>query len=391
MTRSRGGFALGASITLEGLEGDPHELLARLRSEESVSWLAALGGWLVTAHGLALVAMRDDRRFTVDDPRFSTSVVVGPSMLSLDGPPHLRHRAQFVGPFRPVAVRERFAAAVAKDTEGLIDELAPKGTAELRRSLAGPLAAATVARALGLERGEVGDLLAWYDEIVAGVTAITAGRRKPEAADQAFAALRRRLEAVIRGSGDSSLLGAAAAGSDLDDAAIVSNAAVLLFGGIETTEGMIANAVLALLSRPESLARVRAQPQLVDAAVDESLRMEPAAAVIDRYATQDTELGGAEIAAGELVRVSITAANRDPAVFRAPDRYELDRPNLRRHLAFAQGPHVCLGVHLARLEARTALGQLLARFPRLRLDPESPATVTGLVFRKPRELRVRWD
>jgi cytochrome P450 len=91
------------------------------------------------------------------------------------------------------------------------------------------------------------------------------------------------------------------------------------------------------------------------------------------------------------VRVSITAANRDPAVFPDPDRFDLERTNSRRHLAFAQGPHVCLGVHLARLEARTALRRLLDRFPRLRLDPQRPAEVRGLVFRKPAELYVRWD
>jgi cytochrome P450 len=136
---------------------------------------------------------------------------------------------------------------------------------------------------------------------------------------------------------------------------------------------------------------VRASPDRLDALIEESLRLEPAAAVVDRYATREVELGGAHISAGDLVRVSITAAGRDPAVFADPDHLELERERPRRHLAFAQGPHVCIGVHLARLEARTALGRLLARFPRLRLDPSSSPTVRGLVFRKPPELRVRWD
>jgi cytochrome P450 len=176
----------------------------------------------------------------------------------------------------------------------------------------------------------------------------------------------------------------------LNTSEVVSNAAVLLFGGIETTEGMIANALLALLEHPQELTRVRQQPELVDRAVEESLRLEPAAAVLDRYATEGTRLAGAQISAGELVRVSLTAANRDPAVFVEPDRFDLERSNQRRHLAFAQGPHVCLGVHLARLEARTALRTALARLERLRLDPEHQPRVTGLVFRKPRELHVRW-
>jgi len=108
---------------------------------------------------------------------------------------------------------------------------------------------------------------------------------------------------------------------------------VRLFGGIETTEGMICNAVLHLLSDPAQLAVVRAHPGLLSAAVEESLRLEPAAAMIDRYATGDVSVGGADIRRG--VTVSLAGANRDPAVFREPDRYDISRPNAGRHLAFA--------------------------------------------------------
>jgi cytochrome P450 len=384
-------FPIGAGVRLEELEQDPHELLARLREEEPVSWVPALDGWLVTGHELALSVMRDDATFTVDDPRFSTAQVVGASMLSLDGDRHARHRTPFAATFRPIAVRERFAAIAAGETERLVVALAPAGAAELRRSFAGPLAAHVVSRALGLDASEVEELLGWYDAIVAGVTAITAGSAVPHDAEQAFMTLSERLQAVISGADRSSLLATVAAGRELTSAQIVANAAVLLFGGIETTEGMIVNAVLALLEHPEELPRVRAEPKLLDPAIDESLRLEPAAALVDRYATADVSLAGAPISAGDLVRVSITSANRDPAVFAEPDRFDLSRANLRRHLAFAQGPHVCLGIHLARLETRVALARLLARFPRLRLDPERRAAVHGLVFRKPPTLHVVWD
>jgi cytochrome P450 len=383
-------FPLGAAITLEQLERDPHPALARLREHEPVSWLPSLDGWLVTRHDLALAAMRDHQEFTVDDPRFSTSQVTGPSMLSLDGDEHARHRTPFVGPFRAAAVKERFAVPAAQESERLIDELEPLGSGELRRSFAGPISAAIVTRALGLGHEEVADVLGWYEAIVASVTDITAGRGPADAGEQAFAGLRERLEAVIADAGQSSLLADAAADSSLTRAQIVSNAAVLLFGGIETTEGMIANALLMLLERPQQLARAREDPAALDAAIEESLRLEPAAAVIDRYATADVRFGGASIAGGELVRISITGANRDPAVFTEPDRFDLARTN-RRHLAFAQGPHVCVGVHLARLEARTALAALLARLPTLRLDPERPAAIRGLVFRKPPRLDALWD
>ncbi len=385
------GFPLGARITREQLEDDPHAALAELRAQEPVSWLPVLDGWLVTRHDLAVAVMRDAATFTVDDPRFSTARLVGPSMLSLDGDAHARHRAPFTAPFRPVAVRERFADAAAAEAAELIDALEPAGSGELRRSFAGPMAAAIIARALGLGRSEVGSMLGWYDAIVAAVTSVTAGEGVPASGHDAFGELRGRLEAVIRyGAPASSLLAAAASASDLTTEQIVSNAAVLLFGGIETTEGMIANALLDLLERPEALAEVRRDPDRLDAAIEESLRLEPAAAVIDRYATAGVELAGARIALGELVRVSISAANRDPAIFAEPDRFDLHRSGSRRHLAFAHGPHVCVGVHLARLEARTALAALLGRLPALRLDPERPSRIRGLVFRKPPALNAIW-
>ena len=339
-----------------------------------MAWVPALGAWLVTRRDLALAVLRADATFTVDDPRFSTARVVGPSMLSLDGDEHARHRAPFAAPFRLAAVHARLGAVVADEAERLADALAPAGHAELRREFAGPLAAAVVTRALGLDGADTAAVLRWYDAIVAAVTGVTAGRPVSAAGREAFAELRGALLPVAADAG----------GLDPDEA--VSNAAVLLFGGIETTEGMIANAVLHLLTHPEALALVRADPGLVAAAIEESLRLEPAAATVDRYATRDVALGGAAIGRGDLVTVSIAAANRDPATFPDPDRFDVRRENARQHLAFAAGPHVCLGIHLARLEAQTAIGVLLERFPGLRLA--GPAAPRGLVFRKPPELRV---
>jgi cytochrome P450 len=383
-------FPLGADVSLDQLERDPHPVLAALRQSEPVSWVPALDCWLVTSHALALQVIRDAASYTVDDPRFSTGRVVGPSMLSLDGDAHARHRAPFAPPFRPLAVRDRFADVVNVEAQRLVDELAPAGKAELRRALAGPLAAYAMTRALGLGPGEVAAVLAWYDAIVSAVTEITAGSDVPDSGREAFSALRDRLLDVIHSGDRESLLAAAATDTELSDDEIVSDAAVLLFGGIETTEGMIANAVVALLERPGELARVRADSSLLDVAIEESLRLEPAAAVVDRYAAGDVELDGIAIGDGDPVRVSIAAANRDPAVFADPDSFDLDRRNAGRHLAFAHGPHVCVGVHLARLEARTALTILLDRLPGLRLDPERPPEVRGLVFRKPPALHVVW-
>ena len=131
-------FPIGRSATQAELEEDPHPLLARLRVTEPVSWLAALDGWMVTRYDLAIRVMRDASTFTVDDPRFSTSQVVGPSMLSLDGAAHTRHREPFAHPFRPTRVRDRFAGFVEAETDRLISEFQSDGAADLRRQFAGP-------------------------------------------------------------------------------------------------------------------------------------------------------------------------------------------------------------------------------------------------------------
>ena len=327
--------------------------------------------------------MRDAETFTVDDPRFSTARVVGPMMLSVEGAEHERHRAPFAGPFRLKPVRERFSGVVVAETDALIDRLS--SPADLRRELAGPLAAAIVMHALGLAASDRDAVLGWYERIVASVSGIAAGEAPTAAGAEAFDALAGAIEAALDRD---SLVGAAAAEGGLSREEVVSNAAVLMFGGIETTEGMIANALLHLLENPSELERVRADPSLVANAVEESLRLEPAAATIDRYATRDAEFGGAQIRAGDLVTISIAGANRDPDVFPDPDSYDVTRENARLHLAFAHGPHVCIGMHLARLEAHTAVARVLDRLPDLALA--EPAEPEGLVFRKPKALRVSW-
>jgi cytochrome P450 len=385
-------FPIGAGATLAELEADPHPLLARLRAEEPVSWLPALGGWLVTRRDLAMQVMRDPATFTVDDERFSTGQVVGPSMLTLDGAEHKRHRAPFAGPFRLAAVRERFTAPVAEETDRLLDGLEPAGSAELRRDLAGPLAAVIVTHALGMQATGTAQVLAWYDAIVASVTEITAGSGPTEAGARGFAALRAAMEPALDAAPETSLLAAAAsdAAGGLERDEVISNAAVMLFGGIETTEGMIANAIAHLLCHPDQLALVQADRALLANAIEESLRLEPAAAVVDRYATADVALAGARIAERELVTVSIAGANRDPATFPDPDRFDVRRENAKLHAAFAHGPHVCIGMHLARLEAHTAVARVLDRLGDLALDPAHAPAPRGLVFRKPDALRVRW-
>jgi cytochrome P450 len=376
-------------VDLHELDRDAHPVLARLRSSAPVAWVAESDCWLVTGYDAAVKVMRDSRTFTVDDPRFSTARVVGTSMLSVDGDEHTRHRAPFVAPFRPALVVSRFGDQVDALADGLVDrvveQLRSDGEVDLRATLAGPLSVAVVAWVLGLEASDAGTVLGWYASIVDAVSTSDPDQPVPAAAREAMAALTDRVHEGLTRDDSGSLLTTAAA--TLREEEVVANAAVMLFGGIETTEGMILNAVSHVLEAGVEPAALVGDPELLASAVEESLRMEPAAAVVDRYATRDVEVAGAAVRRGELVRVSLTAANRDPAVFADPDTFDARRANVRAQLSFAKGPHVCVAMDLARLEARVALRTLATRLPDLRLaEPSEPR---GLVFRKPPALWVR--
>ncbi|MEE3114987.1 MAG: cytochrome P450 [Actinomycetota bacterium] len=373
--------------SLADLAADPHPHLARLRSTGPVSWIPALDGWLVTDRATALNVMRDDATFTVDDPRFSTAQVVGRSMLSVDGAEHDRHRSAFSEPFRAGAVRENLGPWLRDEARRIVKSFADGGCAELRGALAAPLAVSTVLHTLGLSPADPDRVLGWYRTIGTAIEGVNAGREVDDGAAVAVAGLRARIdETVAHGSGP-----LADAAGMLDADAVFANAAVIMFGAIETSEGTTASALLHLLSSPEQLAEVLADRTLVTDVVEEALRIEPAASLVDRYATRDVEVAGVNVRQGDLVTVSLAGANRDPAVFDDPDRFDLHRANARQHLTFVQGPHVCLGMHLARLETREAVDAVLDLLPGVRLVPGHSAPARGLVFRKPGSVGAAWD
>lgn len=365
---------------MEQLAGDPHPHWHRLRAEAPVVWVPALAGWVVLTHQAASAVLRDPGTFTVDDPRFSTGQLFGPSMLSTDGAEHARFNGAFAPGLRLGPIRARFSDYVRSEVHRLLAGHEAARRIELRSQLAAPLAASVMRSLLGLAEIEPDVLLYWYSAIVAGVDRISAGLPAGQPAEQAHAELSARIAA-------------AAAHTELADGPLsldelVANAGILLFGGIETTEGMIALAAGHLLAHHEQAAAAREDPDLVATAIEESLRLEPAASRVDRYTTRATTVAGVAIPAGELVIVSLAAANRDPAIFPDPDSFDISRPNANRHLAFAAGPHYCLGAHLARLETRIVLEELLSRSASL--VPEHTEPPRGLVFRKPPAVTVRW-
>ena len=366
--------------SLDELRGNVHPALHALRRQGPVVWVDSLDAWVVLTRDLAVEVLLDDQTFTVDDPRFSTAQVVGPSMLSLDGTDHQRHRGPFATPFR----RRPSISNHAEQIESIAKELAaelPDGEADLRASIAEPLAVATITQGLGLEGVDPGELRSWFHSIVAGVESVSSGDAVTRSAIDAFAALSDAVDRTSRISG--TLMNQIRSTGDLSDGELRSNTAIMLFGAIETSEGMIANMFFHLLGNPGSLRELTDNPDLVAAAVEESLRMEPAATLVDRFTTAPTKLAGIDLPERAHVSVSLAAANRDPAVFSAPDSFDLHRPNTGAHLSFVHGPHACIGMHLARLEAIAAVTAVITECPGLKSATARPPGPTGLVFRKP--------
>lgn len=329
--------------------------------------------------------MKDPDNFTVDHPGFSTQRVIGPSMLSLDGPEHRRHRDPFRVPFRASAIRDLTADVTARASR-LVGRARAAGSGDLRADVAAPLSVEVMTRLLGLAGVHPGHVLQWYTDIVDAVHTVTFGGEVPLSGRQAYQDLRK---AVVTRAEDSSLLAPIVAGGNLTEEEIASNVAVLLFGGIVTTESSIAIAYRYLLESPALAETIDGDRSKVDDFVEETFRLEPSAAVVDRYATRDVDVSDVTVRKGDLVRVSLSAANRDPAVFEEPDVLRLNRPDRSAHVTFARGPHICLGIHLARLEVSAAVEALLDHrqgiAPRNGLDP-----VEGLVFRAPRSVDVVW-
>ena len=371
-----------AAVSIAELTDDPHPAWARLRRHGDVVWVAELDGWVTLTRAAGARVMRDARTFTVADPRFSTGQIVGASMLSTDGAAHTAHRRPWADVFKPVAVRDRFTRTLREEVAHLLDRLAAVPSPDLRTGLAAPLATAAMGAALGLDGLEVGQVLDWYRAMVAGVDAISRGGDPPPAALQAVAAIRDHVQRTLDGPPRDTVLIAAAAGSGTDAGRLAADLAILLFGGVDTAESLTGIAAHHLLTHPEALDQVKTDPALLAGAIQESLRLEPAATRVDRYATTDAELAGARIRAGDLVIVSLSAANRDPDVFTDPDRYHIRRHNAADHLAFAIGPHHCLGVHLTTLQTTLALDMLLQRFPDIHAAGPLPP-ITGFIFRKP--------
>lgn len=381
-------YPLGAQVTTEQFTDQPYEVLEELCRNEPVSWLPALGGWMVSSRDLAVEAMRDDVRFTVDDPRFTTGAILGISMLNTEGEEHQKHRGLFAPSFRPGVLRRDFDDYLKAEVSSLLAGCDPSGT-ELRTQLAGPLAVNTITRFLGLEGVSSEQVLEWYHNIAKAITDLTVEGRVHDADQHAVNQMKHRVREAIDNDQAAEVLRSIKDSGALPPDVLGGAAVVLMFGAIETVEGMIAN-VLWHLCSTNSWRQVAADRSLLSNAIEESLRLEPAATFVDRYATTDAELGGVVIPAREKLSINLLAANRDPAHFENPHEFVIERPNAKQHVSFVQGPHGCIGNHLSRMETMAAIEGLLDRAPEIVFDAERSTSPEGLIFRKPENVWVSW-
>ena len=374
------------------LDRDPYPILRRLREEAPVAWVEPARMWFVTRHVDVVDVLRDPVRFTTDSPGSTIRDTFGSQMLSAEGEEQRRYKTASAGPFTTRAVRDQAGPIVEAIVARLLDRVTGAGQADLRASLAAPLALETVAVVLGIPEQYHPAIRDWYDAFAASLANFTWDPAIRARGHEAVAAFRGALSPLLATPESApGLLGVLAAADPrlLSDDEILRNALIILFGGIETTEATILNAAWALLTHRGTLSRVQAEPALLIPAIEEAMRWEPAVQTCTRHATGDTTVGGVAVAAGDTVQCMLGGANRDPALFEDPDRFDIRRANADQHVSFGIGRHFCLGAALARLETRVALGALLERFPDVALAPGAPGPA-GAEFRKPPSLPVVW-
>ncbi|MFJ2784451.1 MULTISPECIES: cytochrome P450 [unclassified Streptomyces] len=377
---------------------NPYPFYAKLRQAGPVHEVRVPDGfqfWLVVGHEEGRAALADPRLAkspSVIGVRPPEEDIIGVHLLGADAPDHTRLRRLVTGEFTARRV-EALRPRVERLASELADAMEPSGRADLVDAFAYPLPIIVICELLGVPAEDRDTFRRWSHELVT-----PADERGTETAMKGFAGYLDELIEDKRAAGpaDDLLSGLIAAraedGDRLSLPELRAMAYLLLIAGHETTVNLIANTVRNLLTHPEQLAALRADPALLDATIEESLRYDgPVETSTFRFTREPVVIGGREIPAGQYVLVGIGALDRDPARFPDPDRFDVRRET-KGHLAFGHGIHYCLGAPLARLEGRIALRTLLDRFPGLELDPRAAPWewIPGLLLRGVRHLPVRW-
>ena len=309
-------------------------------------------------------------------------------MLGMDDPEHRRYRALVSTAFGPKAIARWEAQLIDPIASDLIDRFDGRGHAELVREFTFPYPTQVIAGMLGLPRADYQRFQRWSIAILSVFTKRAAAIAASEQVKEYLARILDDRRREPRDDLISDLAQAELDGERLSDEEIYSFLRLLLPAGVETTYRSTGNLLFSLLSRPDQLDAVRADRSLIPQAIEETVRYEAPLLNITRIATRDTVLGGVPIPAGSTLMTMLAAANRDESRWNDPDHYDIFRA-ARPSVGWGQGPHICLGMHLARVEMRVALNLLLDRLPGLRLDPDGDDPhIRGQVFRSPTSLPV---
>ncbi|RSS58171.1 cytochrome P450 [Streptomyces sp. WAC07061] len=383
---------------------DPYPVYAALRERGPVHHVLTPDGehmWLVVGHEACRTAFTDPRlsrdwRRSGDVGQIINAEQDHPAlahMLMSDPPDHTRLRRLVAREFTPRRI-EALAPRIQQITDELLDAMEANGDrrVDLVEAFAFPLPMTVICELLGVPALDREAFRGWSNEMVA--------RTSAEAEAQAYEEMPRYLSGLIDAKraepGDdllSAMIHAVDEGGDrLSPAELTGMCVLLLIAGHETTVNMIGNGMRALFAHPGQLADLRADLGLLDGAIEEMLRYDgPVETCTERLALEDVEMGGTVIPKGSAVLIAMADADRDPARFEDPDRFDIRR-DARGHIAFGHGLHYCLGAPLARMEGRIALRSLLERFPGLEGDADVAGLswVPGMLIRGVRELPVRW-
>jgi len=385
-------------ISPAALEANPYPVYRRLRESAPVAFTPSLGGRCLVARWDDVEAiLKDDDLYSarIADPPNLPANLSG-SIFFVDGDEHTRLRTALQPPCQPRRANELAETVVARTADELIDRLWASEHGDLVEGYFEPITAAAVSGLAGLDPVPIEELRDWVSPIV---SYISAQYLQPEAEAQNARfedALRARMR-TFSGSapGDETLLGCVLhqrgeTAARLTEHEILTNVKLVMAAGFNEARDLLAHTLLGLLSRPEQLEELRADPSLARAAVEEGARWASPVGMVGRTSAAETELGGFRIPAGTSLAVLIASANRDEARWTDGGRFDLHRDE-GMHLAFASGVHFCLGAWVVRAAGAVALQRLVERLPSLRLQAGARLEVSGWRLRVVQRLPASWS
>jgi cytochrome P450 len=344
--------------------------------------------WIAYRYDDCSRILRDAKTFTSTAYDSSIGVVMGHVILGMDDPEHRDHRNLVAHAFREKSLARWEPEFIRPIIDELIDRFAADGEADLVRQLTFEFPVRVIARLLGLPEEDFPQFHRWGIELIGLVADIERGLAASESLREYFAGIVAERRAHPAEDVISDLIDAEVEGERLSDEAIYSFLRLLLPAGAETTYRSSGNLLFLLLTHPEQLEAVRADRSLLPQAIEEGLRFEPPLLNINRTTTCEVELAGVTIGPGESITPQLGSANHDETRWEDSESFDIFRPSIP-HIAFAHGPHMCLGMHLARLETRVLLNRVFDRLADLALDPgDSDPHIRGDVFRSPTALPV---